>query len=227
MYPKIPFRTSNFILKPLTVYIVSVAGTTHFAKMAASSAAASRVTLSLLRRQGHAGSALKPLFFSSSAATSPLRCAAAPAAAIPMPTEEKEYPEKITKLVDQIAELNLLEVSDLNALLKSKLNITDAPVMMAGGVAAPAAPAPAEEDEESASAATIQTSFTIKLTKFDAGKKVALIKELKAQVEGMNLVQAKKFVESSPAVVKTDIGKGEAEALKKALEAVGGECEIE
>ena len=43
----------------------------------------------------------------------------------------------------------------------------------------------------------------------------------------MNLVQAKKFVESCPAVVKTDIGKDEAESLKKALEAVGAECTVE
>ena len=56
---------------------------------------------------------------------------------------------------------------------------------------------------------------------------VALIKEIKNQVEGMNLVQAKKFVESCPAVVKTDIGKDEAESLKKALEAVGAECTVE
>ena len=56
---------------------------------------------------------------------------------------------------------------------------------------------------------------------------MALIKEIKNQVEGMNLVQAKKFVESCPAVVKADIGKDEAESLKKALEAVGATCTIE
>ena len=46
-------------------------------------------------------------------------------------------------------------------------------------------------------------------------------------VEGMNLVQAKKFVESAPAVVKADIAKDEADKVKEALLAVGGECEIE
>ena len=45
----------------------------------------------------------------------------------------QEYPEKITKIVDDIAHLNLLEVADLNALLKARLNISDAPVMMSGG----------------------------------------------------------------------------------------------
>ena len=53
----------------------------------------------------------------------------------------------------------------------------------------------------------------MKLNKFDPAKKVAIIKEIKSLVEGMNLVQAKKFVESAPAVVKADIAKDEAEKL--------------
>ena len=144
--------------------------------------------------------------------------------------EAKTYPPKIVALVDDIAALTLLEAADLNALLKERLNISDAPVMMAGGAAAPAAApaaAAAEEEEESAAPASVQTSFTVKLESFDAAKKVALIKELKAQVEDMNLVQAKKFVESAPAVVKADISKDEAEGLKKALEGVGATCTME
>lgn len=140
---------------------------------------------------------------------------------------DADYPPKIVAIVDQIAQLNLLEVADLNSLLKSRLNISDAPVMMgAAPAAAPAAAAEAEEEEEAAPVA-VQTSFTVKLNAFDAAKKVALIKELKTQVEGMNLVQAKKFVESCPAVVKADIAKDEAEALKKALDAAGADCVIE
>ena len=53
------------------------------------------------------------------------------------------YPAKIVHIVESISQLTLLEVADLNALLKSRLNISDAPVMMAGGPAA-AAPAPKE-----------------------------------------------------------------------------------
>ena len=106
----------------------------------------------------------------------------------------------------------------------------------------------------------------MKLNKFDAAKKVAdklllywpvfilmiqvaIIKEIKNLVEGMNLVQvwnanfrhsvlfpfcllytsfqAKKFVESAPAVVKSDIAKDEAEKIQAALQAVGGECVVE
>ena len=135
------------------------------------------------------------------------------------------YPQKIVTIVDQISGLNLLEVADLNSLLKSRLNISDAPVMMAGG---PVAAPKVEEEEEAVAAPTaIQTSFTVKLEKFDAAKKVAIIKEIKSIVEGMNLVQAKKFVESAPAVVKADISKEEADKIKESLSALGGECTIE
>ena len=43
----------------------------------------------------------------------------------------------------------------------------------------------------------------------------------------MNLVQAKKFVESAPAVVKADVSKDEADKIKEALISVGGECVVE
>ena len=141
---------------------------------------------------------------------------------------DADYPPKIVTLVDQIEKLNLLEVADLNTLLKSRLKISDAPVMMGAAMAAaPAGTAQSDEEEEAAAPVAVQTSYTVKLNGFDAAKKVALIKELKAQVEGMNLVQAKKFVESAPAVIKADIGKDEAEVLKKALDAAGADCTIE
>lgn len=67
----------------------------------------------------------------------------------------------------------------------------------------------------------------MKLIKFDDKQKVALIKEVKGLFEGMNLVQAKKFVESIPAIVKEDISKEEAEKLKETLTKIGAIVEIE
>merc|ERR1719400_1964194 len=150
--------------------------------------------------------------------------------AMPLPNadpsaKKKIYPEKISTIVEQISKLNLLEVADLNELLKKRLNISDAPVMMASGT--PAAAAPVEEEVEEVAPVAVQTSFTLKLNSFAADKKVALIKEIKANVEGMNLVQAKKFVESAPAVVKGDLSKDEAEKLKTVLEAAGATCAID
>jgi len=139
--------------------------------------------------------------------------------------ENKVYPQKITNLVDQIAQLNLLEVSDLNELLRKTLKIKDVP--MGGGFAVAAAPAPKQEEEEEVEAKPTKSSFRLKLVKFDADKKIALIKEIKSLGENMNLVQAKKFVESMPQIYRDNIGKDEAEKLKEQLEKVGATCEIE
>ncbi|KAL1457646.1 hypothetical protein WDU94_007854 [Cyamophila willieti] len=95
--------------------------------------------------------------------------------------------------------------------------------MAMGAFAAAPAAAPVEEEEEK----IVQSLFTVKLVKFDDKQKVPLIKEIKTLIEGMNLVQAKKFVESAPAVVKADVTKEEAEALKIQLAKVGGEVSFE
>ncbi|XP_022185104.1 39S ribosomal protein L12, mitochondrial [Nilaparvata lugens] len=132
------------------------------------------------------------------------------------------FSPKIEGIVSEISKLTLLEVSELSTALKKKLNLPDAPMFAAGPVAAAAAPV--EEDE--APVKVVQTSFKVKLMKFDEKQKVALIKEVKSQLDGMNLVQAKKFVEGAPILIKDDITKEEAEKFKAAFEKVGGECEI-
>uniref|UniRef100_A0A023GFP0 Putative mitochondrial ribosomal protein l12 strongylocentrotus purpuratus n=1 Tax=Amblyomma triste TaxID=251400 RepID=A0A023GFP0_AMBTT len=147
------------------------------------------------------------------------------ALAQPAPSnEERQYPEKITRIVDDIAKLTLMEVADLNDLLKKTLHIQETP-MMAGAWAAPA-PAAAQEEDEGEKVTKVQTAFTVKLVKFDDTKKIQLIKEMKNLMEGMNLVQAKKFVESVPQIVKADLAKDEAEKLKASIEMAGGTCEV-
>nr|CAG4643680.1 EOG090X0O3H [Ilyocryptus agilis] len=132
--------------------------------------------------------------------------------------------EKLKRIVSDISQLTLIEVAELNQLLKTTLNIPDAPVMAYG--AAPAAAPSAAQEEEEAPKAKAQTCFTVKLTKFEETKKIALIKEIKNLVEGLNLVQAKKFVETLPAVIRADIPKEEAEKLRDSIAAAGGICEI-
>lgn len=146
---------------------------------------------------------------------------------IPVPEGvEKPANPKLDKIVTEIAGLNLLEVSELSSLLKKRLNLPDAPVMPAMGFMPAAGPAKSEDDEEAAPKA-VKTSFTVKLMKFDEKQKVALIKEVKNLLEGMNLVQAKKFVESAPTLIKEDVSKEEAEKLKEALSKVGAVIEVE
>lgn len=134
---------------------------------------------------------------------------------------------KLAKIAEDISALNLLEVSELSSLLKKKLNLPETSFMPAMGMAMPAAGASAAEEEEDAGPKKVQTSFKVKMVKFDEKQKVALIKEIKSLMEGMNLVQAKKFVESAPALVKDDVSKEEAEKLKEALSKVGAVIEIE
>ncbi|NXA42867.1 DIC protein, partial [Eudromia elegans] len=84
-----------------------------------------------------------------------------------------------------------------------------------------------EEEEEVVPAKEGKTLFTVRLTEFKAADKVKLIKEVKNFVPGVNLVQAKKLVESLPQEIKANASKEEAEKIKAALEAAGGTTQQE
>ncbi|NWI87698.1 DIC protein, partial [Pitta sordida] len=131
------------------------------------------------------------------------------------------------QLVRDIAGLTLLEVADLNALLKETLKIPDVGVMPAAAAASlqPAQAAP--QEEEDVPLKKEKTHFTVRLTELKAADKVKLIKEVKNFVPGVNLVQAKKLVESLPQEIKANASKEEAEKIKAALEAAGGTTQQE
>ncbi|XP_011881003.1 PREDICTED: 39S ribosomal protein L12, mitochondrial [Vollenhovia emeryi] len=152
--------------------------------------------------------------------------AATKAASPPLPPPpsdaDKPVDPKIDKIANDITSLNLIEVAELSDLLKKRLNLPDAPVVPVGGFVA--ASQAVEEEEQTQK--KVQTEFTVKLTAFDEKQKVAIIKEIKSLLPDTNLVQAKKFIESAPAIVKADISKDEAEKLRDALTKVGGTVEI-
>ncbi|CAI9562622.1 unnamed protein product, partial [Staurois parvus] len=143
----------------------------------------------------------------------------------------KQYPPKIHQLVDQIASLTLLEVSDLNELLKKTLKIQDVGMMSMGmmprAMGAASTQCAQVEEEEDVPVKKEKTHFTVKLTEMNAVDKVKLIKEVKNCVQGVNLVQAKKMVESLPQEIKANVAKEEAEKIKAALEAAGGKVVLE
>ncbi|CAL2036483.1 hypothetical protein CAEBREN_16398 [Caenorhabditis brenneri] len=144
-----------------------------------------------------------------------------------LPSDDRTISPKVSSLVEEIANLSLLDVSDLNWALKKRLNIPDQPLMAAAAFAPAAAAAPAAQAEaEAASDVPQKMTFTVKLTKFDDTKKIAIIKEIRNAIPGLNLVQAKKFVETAPVNVKEDLGKAEAEELKTILEKAGAVIEI-
>ncbi|NXH39978.1 DIC protein, partial [Dicaeum eximium] len=145
----------------------------------------------------------------------------------PLDTAAKEYSPKVRQLVRDIAGLTLLEVADLNALLKETLKIPDVGVMPAAAASLLPAQAAPQEEEEVVPLKKEKTHFTVRLTEMKATDKVKLIKEVKNFVPGVNLVQAKKLVESLPQEIKANASKEEAEKIKAALEAAGGTTQQE
>ncbi len=122
----------------------------------------------------------------------------------------------LTKLVDDLSALTVLEAAELSKMLEEKWGVSAAaPVAAAavgGGSAAPAAPV-----EE-------QTEFTVILAK--AGdKKINVIKEIRT-ITGLGLKEAKDLVEGAPKTVKEAVNKDEAEKIKKVLEEQGASVEI-
>jgi len=143
------------------------------------------------------------------------------------------------RLVDDISALTLLQAADLVTLLKTRLNIQEIALPAAGaaasapGVAAGAGAGAAWADEagagaeEAAAKPKEKTIFNVKLESFDAGSKPKVIKEVKAIVPNLTLIEAKKFVESVPKVLKEGIPKEDAEKMKKVFEALGAVVVLE
>ena len=121
----------------------------------------------------------------------------------------------ITKLVDQLSELTVLEAADLAKALEEKWGVSAAAAVAVAGPAAGAAAAPAAEEK---------TEFDVILTG-DGGKKINVIKEVRA-ITGLGLGEAKALVEGAPKAVKEGIGKDEAEKIKKQIEDAGGTVEL-
>jgi len=122
----------------------------------------------------------------------------------------------LTKLVDDLSALTVLEAAELSKLLEEKWGVSAAaPVAVAAAPAGGgAAAAPVEE----------QTEFTVILAK--AGdKKINVIKEIRT-ITGLGLKEAKDLVEGAPKTVKEAVNKDEAEKLKKQLEEQGASVEI-
>ena len=117
------------------------------------------------------------------------------------------------QIIDAIAGKTLMEVMELVKAMEEKFGVSAAaPVMMAAGPAAAAAPV-----EE-------QTEFTVVL-KAAGEKKVEAIKAVRA-ITGLGLKEAKDLVEGAPQVVKEAVSKADADKFKKELEAAGATVEV-
>ena len=122
----------------------------------------------------------------------------------------------LTKLVDDLSSLTVIEAAELAKLLEEKWGVSAAApvaVAAAGGGAAAAAEAPAEK-----------TEFDVILAAIGE-KKVNVIKEVRA-VTSLGLKEAKDLVEAAPKAVKEGVNKEEAAKIKKQLEDAGATVEI-
>jgi large subunit ribosomal protein L7/L12 len=123
----------------------------------------------------------------------------------------------LTKLVDELSKLTVLEAAELSKLLEEKWGVSaaaPAAVAVAGPAGGGAAAAPAEE----------QTEFTVILATVGE-KKINVIKEIRT-ITGLGLKEAKDLVEGAPKTVKESATKDEAAAIKKTLEEQGATVEI-
>jgi large subunit ribosomal protein L7/L12 len=120
----------------------------------------------------------------------------------------------IAKLVEELSKLTVLEAAELAKALEEAWGVSAAAAV---AVAAPAAGGDAPAAEE-------QTEFDVILTG-DGGKKIQVIKEVRA-ITGLGLTEAKTLVESTPKAVKEGVNKAEAEEIKKKIEEAGGTVEL-
>lgn len=120
----------------------------------------------------------------------------------------------VQKIVDQVKELTLMEVSELVKALEEEFGVSAAaPMMMAGG----AAPAAAEAAEE-------KTEFDV-ILKDGGSNKIGAIKAVRTLKPELGLAEAKAFVESAPKAVLEKVKKEDADKAKKTLEEAG--CVVE
>ncbi len=121
---------------------------------------------------------------------------------------------KLDTIMDSIAELTVLELSELVKGLEEKFGVTAAAPMMMGAMPAAAA---AEADAG-------PTSFNV-ILKEAGSQKIQVIKEVRA-ITSLGLKEAKDLVDGAPKAVKEGVNEDEAKAIREKLEAVGAVIEV-
>ena len=127
---------------------------------------------------------------------------------------------KTDEILDSLKSLSLLEASELVKQIEEAFGVSAAAsagvVMAAPGAAA---------GGDSSDASEEKTEFDIVLESFDASSKIKVLKEVR-NATGLGLGEAKALVEAAPKTIKEGATKDDAEALKKAIEAVGGKVTL-
>lgn len=120
------------------------------------------------------------------------------------------------EILEAISGMTVLEISELVKAMEEKFGVTAAAPVVAA--AAPAQGAGEAEEE--------QTEFTVVLKSFGDGKKIPVIKAVRA-LTGLGLKEAKELVEAGNKPVKENVSKDEAAKIKEKIEAAGGVVEVQ
>src|SRR3989344_7301836 len=123
--------------------------------------------------------------------------------------------DKITKIIENIETLSVLELNQLVKALEEKFQVSAAAPVMAAAASTPTDAAPAEE----------QSSFTVVLKDAGAGK-IAVIKALREINPNLGLKEAKDLSEKPDAVVAENVNKAAAEEAKGKLVTAGATVEL-
>ncbi len=122
---------------------------------------------------------------------------------------------KLTKIIEEVEKLSVLELADLVKALEDKFGVSAAAPAAVAAAAAPAAAAPQEE---------AKSEYQVVLTSSGANK-IGVIKALREIKQELGLKEAKDLAEAAPKEVGT-FKKEEAETAKKKLEAAGAQVEL-
>lgn len=125
--------------------------------------------------------------------------------------------DKVTKLIDEVKALTVLELSELVKALEEEFGVSAAaPVAAAAAPAASGGAAPEEAAE--------QTEFTVLLKEIGPNK-INVIKVVR-ELTGLGLKEAKDLVDSAPSNVKENVNKEDAENCKVKLTEAGAAVEV-
>src|SRR3990170_5177570 len=133
--------------------------------------------------------------------------------------DSKKVSAKLEKLVDEIAKLSVLELSELVSALQEKLGVTAQPVASAP-VSGQAAGVPATETAPGAQGASTQAVTQTVIMTASGPNKIAVIKALREINQNLGLKEAKDATENVPFEVlkdaKAEDAKSAADKLKTA-----------
>ncbi|MDE3193304.1 MAG: 50S ribosomal protein L7/L12 [Chloroflexota bacterium] len=134
-----------------------------------------------------------------------------------MATETAANP-KFDKVAAELESWSIMEIAEFGKFLQDRWGVSAAPVAVAAapGGGAGGAAAPAAEEEK--------TEFTVVLKEAGASK-INVIKAVR-EITGLGLKEAKDLVDGAPKPVKENVGKDEANAVKKKLEDAGATVEM-